>query len=175
MDFSENYACKLHTEIQAFHFGGSRKQATIHTSVVYTSDGSQSYATISDSLCHHERVVWAHIEPILKKLKEQKPTLTSIHFMSDGPVTQYRNKCNFYLLTTLPFIWGFKEVTWNFSERTHGKGAPDEVGGAVKRMADQRVKMGVDIQTPKELYETLQTSASSIKYFWVSEGHPETR
>ena len=43
------------------------------------------------------------------------------------------------------------------------------MGGAVKRMADQRVKMGADIQTPKELCETLQTSASSIKYFWVSE------
>lgn len=67
MDFN---ACKLHTEIQAFHFGGSRKQATIHTSVVCTSDGSQSYATNSDSLRHDERAVWAHIEPIWKKLKE---------------------------------------------------------------------------------------------------------
>lgn len=162
LDFSENYACKLHTEIQAFHFGGSRKQATIHTSVVYTSDGSQSHATISDSP-RHERAVWAHIEPILKKLKEQKPILTSIHFMSDGPVTQYRNKRNFYLLTTLPFILGFKEVTWNFSEKAHGKGAPDGVGGAVKRTADQRVKMGADIQTPKELYEALQSTASAIK------------
>lgn len=169
MDFSENYACKLHTEIQAFHFGGSRKQVTIHTSVVYTSDGSQSYATISDSLRRDERAVWAHIEPILKKLKEQKPILTSIHFMSDRPVTQYRNKRNFYLLTTLPFILGFKEVTWNFSEKAHGKGAPDGVGGAVKHTADQRVKMGADIQTPKELYEALQSTASAIKYFWVSE------
>jgi len=106
MDFSENYACKLHTEIQAFHFGGSRKQATIHTSVVYTSDGSQSYATISDSLCHDERAAWAHIEPILKKLKEQNPTITTIHFISDRPVTQYINKHNFYILTTMQFYFG---------------------------------------------------------------------
>lgn len=74
----------------------SCKQATIHTSVVCISDGSQSYATISHSLRHDERDVWAHIEPILKKLKEQNPTLTTIHFMSDGPVTQYRNNRNFW-------------------------------------------------------------------------------
>ncbi|KAK0151918.1 hypothetical protein N1851_006722 [Merluccius polli] len=48
VDFSENYACKLNTEIQSFHFGGNRQQASIHTAVAYTSTGSQSYATISD-------------------------------------------------------------------------------------------------------------------------------
>ena len=169
MDFSENYACKLHKEIQAFHFGGSRKQATIHTCVVYTLEGIQSYATLSDSLRHDERAVWAHIEPILKEIKLRNPNLTTIHFMSDGPVTQYRNKKNFYLLSTLPFLMGFSEVSWNFSEKAHGKGAPDGVGGAVKRTADLKVKMGADIQSPKDLFDTLQSSSSSIKYFWVSE------
>ena len=32
---SENYGCKLNTEIQAFHFGGSRSQVTLHTVVAY--------------------------------------------------------------------------------------------------------------------------------------------
>lgn len=45
IDFSENYACKLSTEIQSFHFGGSRQQATIHTAVLYTVHGTKSYAT----------------------------------------------------------------------------------------------------------------------------------
>ena len=26
VDFSENFSCKLHSEVQAFHFGGSRKK-----------------------------------------------------------------------------------------------------------------------------------------------------
>ena len=60
MDFSENYGCKLHKEIQAFHFGGTRQQATIHTSVAYTSEGVQCFATISDSLRHDERAVGTH-------------------------------------------------------------------------------------------------------------------
>ena len=33
LDFFENYACKMSTEIQFYHFGGSRKQATIHSAV----------------------------------------------------------------------------------------------------------------------------------------------
>ena len=70
VDFSENYACKLHTEIQTFHFGGNRKQATIHTAVAYTSTGSQSYATFSDSLSHNERAVWAHLKPVVQDVME---------------------------------------------------------------------------------------------------------
>lgn len=49
IDFSENYASKLNTEIQAFHFGGNRQQAAIHTAVAYGTDGSTSYATFSVS------------------------------------------------------------------------------------------------------------------------------
>lgn len=64
---------------------------------------------------------------------------------------------------------GFNEVTWNFSEKAHGKGAPDGVGGAVKRTADDKVKMGADIQSPKDLLLALQSTSSKIKYFWVSE------
>lgn len=33
-DFSENYNCKHHEEIQAHHFGGSRQQVSMHTVVV---------------------------------------------------------------------------------------------------------------------------------------------
>ena len=169
MDFSENYACKLATEIQAFHFGGSRKQATIHTIVAYTSGSHQSYATISDSLRHDERSVWAHLKPVLEDLKKENPTITTLHCMSDGPVTQYRNRRNFYLMSTVPILLGFKKLTWNFSEKCHGKGAPDGVGGAIKRLADDHVKKGGDIQKPEDLYQLLQSTASNIRHFWVSE------
>ena len=136
IDFSENYACKMSTEIQACHFGGSRKQATIHTAILYTVHGTKSFATLSDSLRHDERAVWAHLEPILKELRATYPKITALHVISDGPVTQYRNKANFYMLSTVPFLSGFEYVSWNYSERSHGKGAPDGIGGAVKREAD---------------------------------------
>lgn len=89
--------------------------------------------------------------------------------MSDGPITQYRNKNNFYLLSTVPFLMGFKEVTWNFSEKSHGKGALDGVGGSIKRCADEFVKKGGDLQSPKELYPMLEKTQSGVKYFWIAE------
>ena len=136
IDFSENYACKLSTEIQSFHFGGSRRQATIHTAVLYTVHGTKSYATLSDCLRHDEWAVWAHLEPILKELRKTFPQITTLHILSDGPVTQYRNKNNFYLLSTVPFLSAIKNVTWNYSEKSHGKGAPDGIGGTI--MGDKR-------------------------------------
>ncbi|GBP27700.1 hypothetical protein EVAR_82747_1 [Eumeta japonica] len=38
MDFSENYLTKYAEEIQAFHFGGSRQQISLHTVVTYTKE-----------------------------------------------------------------------------------------------------------------------------------------
>lgn len=35
IDFSKNYSCKLSTEVQGLHFGGSRNQVTLHTCVIY--------------------------------------------------------------------------------------------------------------------------------------------
>lgn len=135
-----------------------------------TAAGSQLYATISASLWHDERAVWAHLEPVLKDMMKncnQSPTI--LHVMSDGPVTQYRNKNNFYLLSTIPFLSGFQQVTWNFSEKSHGKGAPDGVGGAVKRTADSAVQRGADVQTPEDFYSLLTERKSDVKFFWVSE------
>ncbi|CAG9793603.1 unnamed protein product [Diatraea saccharalis] len=48
---------------------------------------------------------------------------------SDGPSTQYRNKSMFNLVATyLSKEFGVDTITWHFSERGHGKGAPDGVG-----------------------------------------------
>lgn len=175
IDFLENYACKMSTEIQAYHFGGSRKQATINTAVLYTVHGTESYATLSDSLGHDEQTVWAHLEPILKELRATYPQITALHVISDGPMTQYRNKANFYLLSTVPFLSRFNHVTWNYSEKSHGKDAPDGIGGAVKRHADLYVRRGGELQTPLDLYKML-TKKISVNYYSLlgkRRKHPE--
>ena len=40
IDFSENYQCKYNNEIQSVHFGGSHKQASLHTGVLYIKDNT---------------------------------------------------------------------------------------------------------------------------------------
>ncbi|CAG5003733.1 unnamed protein product [Parnassius apollo] len=75
MDFSENYSIKYNTEIQSLHFGGSRMQISLHTSVIYLSSSSTpiSFCTYSDSVRHDAAAVWGHIIPILRYIEKTAP------------------------------------------------------------------------------------------------------
>lgn len=90
--------------------------------------GSQSLATLSPPLRHDKRAVWAHIKPVLEYVKSKHVRDTdTLHVISNGPITQYRNKTSCYLMSTVPFKMGFKHLSWNYLERPHGKEAPDGV------------------------------------------------
>lgn len=39
----------------------------------------------------------------------------------------------------------------------------------MKRCADKHIQRGEDVQTPKELFELLKKSGSSIKFFWITD------
>lgn len=168
VDFSENYSCKLAKEIQSYHFGSSRNQATLHTGVFYVGRKFVSFATISESLDHSPAAIWAHLDPIFKLLKEQFPQVDTIHFFSDGPSTQYRQKKNFFLFSTRLFDLTFVAGTWSFFESSHGKGAADGVGSALKRKANDYVAYGKDIPDARTLFETLKDT-SEVKIFFVTE------
>lgn len=98
VDYSENYNCKWNREIQEAHFGGSHKQVTLHTGVLYLSEGRlESFASVSDCLRHDAAATWAHLDPVLEYLRSHYPAITKVHFLSDGPTSQYRNTTAFYL------------------------------------------------------------------------------
>ncbi|CAG4960799.1 unnamed protein product [Colias eurytheme] len=70
---------------------------------------------------------------------------------------QYKNKFMFHLVyhhinDLFPDATFF---AWNYSEPGHGKGAPDSVGGTLKRTADKAVAEGKDIVNLKSLKEIL--------------------
>ncbi|XP_069139889.1 uncharacterized protein [Argopecten irradians] len=161
IDFSENYNCKYASEIQSMHFGCSQRQISLHTGVAYTKNTLYSFCTVSDCLKHGPAAIWAHLHPILEELRS-KTQATKIHFISDGPTTQYRNKHNFYLFSTKLFRYGFTEATWNLLEAGHGKGAADGIGGAIKRTADNYVNKGGDIKDASDLVDALTSAGSSI-------------
>lgn len=142
MDFSENYCCKYSSEIQAIHFGASRNQITLHTGMFYTFDFKQGFATFSASLRHDANAVIAHLEPILSSYFSKFPDIKYVHFMSDSPSNQYRNKRMFWLITQkIPVTHGnIQKITYNFSETGHGKGPADGIGAVVKRALDDSVK-----------------------------------
>ncbi|KAL2099467.1 hypothetical protein ACEWY4_005947 [Coilia grayii] len=176
IDFSENFTCKYATEIQSVHFGGSHQQATLHTGVLYVHDQPpMSFATISPSRRHDPVAIWAHLDPILDMVQSEYSDVQHLHFFSDGPATQYRQKGNFFMISSEPHQKGFKKITWNFFEASHGKGAPDGVGGALKRSADALICHGRDIPDARALYQVLMESGTQVKLFYVSNEDVEER
>ncbi|XP_052085082.1 uncharacterized protein LOC127722225 [Mytilus californianus] len=91
-----------------------------------------------------------------------------LHFYSDGPTSQYRQKINLYLLSTMPFELGFTGACWKFQEAGHGKGIPDGIGETIKRSADRQVSFGADILTADAFIKTIETG-TKIKLYEVKE------
>lgn len=171
MDFSQNYTCKYGSEVQAAHFGSSKPQVSLHTVVVYFNDNGNtkplSFCTISDSLRHDPSAVCAHLNPIIDYMLQKLPYLHNVHFFSDGPTTQYRNKSMFFLLAKyLSSRLRAECIRWHYSEKGHGKGAPDGIGGYLKRAADKLVATGEDIPNSRVFYEKLKNH-SSIQVIYV--------
>ncbi|XP_073946552.1 uncharacterized protein [Choristoneura fumiferana] len=172
VDFSENYSCKLYEEIQSHQFGGSRQQVSLHTVVVYLNTGDnkktvESYCTVSSNTNHQPAAIWAHLDPILKDIKTRYPRVMTAHFFSDGPFSQYRQKQNFYLSSTILFDFGFTAMSWSFFEAGHGKGPADGIGGYLKRSADDLVARGDDISCANEFYEALK-DVSKIRLYLIT-------
>ena len=102
IDFAENWVSKYGSEVQAVHFGASKTQTTLHNCVVSFAGGStKSYCTVSDSRRHDAIAIWDYLWPVLEELRILG--INTIHFQSDGPTTQYRNKVNMLLFCTVPF------------------------------------------------------------------------
>lgn len=169
VDFSENYICKYENEIQSMHFGASQKQLSLHTGIIYTSDVTLPFCSISDNLQHGPAGIWAHLKPPLELIKERFPSVTNLYFLSDGPTSQYKCKENFYMVTTVPFQMGFSRINWNFTEAGHGKGAPDGVGAVIKREADRLVLHSNDISGGDQLFKLLSEKNLKIQMFDAKE------
>lgn len=166
-DFSENYNLKYSEEVQSFHFGGSRQQISMHTVVTYTKSGSECFSTLSENLEHGPASIWAHLEPILMQYSNRG--ISKLHFLSDSPSAQYRNKTMFSFLAhhVNKYIPGVNEITWNYQEAGHGKGAPDGIGGVCKRTADRIVAEGKDIAHFKDLLKILKENCPGVTFFEI--------
>lgn len=176
-DFSENYESKYAAEIQTCHFGGSKKQFSLHTVIVYYRPDAyspvqcKSICSLSECNDHTAPAVWAHLQPIFEFVKEVSPQVKVVHFLSDSPSSQYRNKIIFYLLSHAlkPALPTVDAATWNFTAPGHGKGAVDGVGGCLKRTADKAVARGADISNFEDFIKTLECLVRGVKLYIVKE------
>ncbi|CAH2097530.1 unnamed protein product [Euphydryas editha] len=63
---------------------------------------------------------------------------------------------------------GFSFATWNFFEASHGKGATDGIGGAIKRTLDKKVAYHIDITDSKTAFDALKDE-TKVKLYIIKE------
>ena len=169
IDFSENYICKYNEEVQSVHFGGSKKQISLHTGAMYFVNNGIvdcfSFCGLSDDILHNACSVWAYLKPIIMQALDKN--INTLHIISDGPTSQYKNKTNFFLICKYAEFFKLKRLTWNFYEPGHGKSVADGIGGAIKRQADAAVAHGEDITSSRGLIESLKQKETRVYLYEI--------
>lgn len=66
-------------------------------------------------------------------------------------------------------MFGAKIIQWHYSEAGHGKGAPDGIGGCLKRTADGLVAQGQDIATFDNFMVQMKKCCKGIDIFAIEE------
>ena len=172
MDFAENYACKSNEEIQSAYW--NMTAVTLHPIVVYFMNTEAklehvSFVIISDEMSHSEITVHAILKKIIPILKEIDQDAEMIHYWTDGPTSQYRNKQIFFTVANHKELFGI-HARWNYFDAGHGKGPCDGLGGTTKRMADEAVRSGrAVIQHADDFFKwAAESNLKGIKFLFVS-------
>lgn len=96
MDFAENYGCTSVEEVQSAYWNAD--MISLHTMVVYSQQQIQSYVAASDVLSHNAASVYCILRKIVPNLVEQHQGLKTVHYLTDSPTSQYRNKTIFQVV-----------------------------------------------------------------------------
>ncbi|XP_076461172.1 uncharacterized protein LOC143293803 [Babylonia areolata] len=155
MDFSENYSCSQADEVQSAYFNPT--MVTLHPVVLYFKADTgelahRSIMIVSDELGHNSGTVFAFIKSLIPEINEVVPKVKWIHYWTDSPTSQYRNRYMFYTISNHENLFDMP-ASWNFFEAGHGKGPCDGLGGVAKRMADQAVRQDKSIQDAEDFYQ----------------------
>lgn len=177
VDWSQNYLGKKYKEVHAFHFGQNQRHISLQVGGYYINLKNSktneietqfvSFATVSDVLRHESEAVWAHLIPVLDNLKRCYPEISTIHFQSDGPTTQYKNKKHFYLFHKYCRKLELEVSSWNYTSPGHGKSVADGIGGTIKELCNRVVTYGGNVTTAQEMYDVI-SERSSIQPFLIS-------
>ena len=90
MDFAQNYAFVIQQEVQsAFYY---RQQATLFTVYMKVGMEHRNMVIISDCLTHDNKFVHAAQKIIIDFLKTQYPNVSTINYVTDGAISQFKSK-----------------------------------------------------------------------------------
>lgn len=175
MDFAENFSCKeSDQEVQSTYW--NKNNVTLHPVVLYykdlEKDGIQhkSFVYISPADKHNGAMVFAMLKRFYKVDLPKFLNNTCVklmHYVTDSPTSQYRNRFIFWLVANHQRIFGCLAI-WHYLEAGHGKGPCDGVGGSVKRMASEAIAQGREIRNAPSFYLwALSLTKTRITYLYV--------
>ena len=146
---------------------------TLHPVVFYYKQNDEellhkSSTIVSDCFSHNASTVTAFLQKVIvPKAKEVCPDVTFVHYWSDSPTSQYRNKTIFSIINCHKVLFG-SPASWNCFKAGHGKGSCDGAGGTSKRMADQAMKRNIKIQSTADFYSWASTTQTLVDYEFIS-------
>lgn len=168
VDFAENYTAGYQDEIQSAYW--SQSQITVFTAVVWISDRTKSYVVVSDELQHGKKAVSTFLSALVNDIVKTNPAFRELHVFSDGAASQFKNKYNwFFLSTTLKQMIPEVSIAWHFFATSHGKGAVDGVGGTVKRAVSTAVLSRQVVQVDARSFaETARRVCPKVEVLFIS-------
>lgn len=176
LDYAENYNCCYQDEPSHVFF--DKQQVTIHPMVIHYKEGEnllhKSYVGITSETNHSAPTTIAFLTKLVEEVKVMLPGLRMIHYVSDSPASQYRNKSIMQFLGKHTALFGVV-ATWDYLEAGHGKGPCDGVGGSIKRSADIAVKKGTTIiSSAKDFFSwASRNEESAITALYINAGNIE--
>ena len=170
MDFAENFNCKTSDEVQSSYF--NKCLVSLHPVVVYYSINGvlhhKNFTFISNDLNHNATFVFSVISRLVPLIKNMDPEASCIHYWTDSPTSQYRNKHIFSVIRKHKEHLDIN-CTWDYFEAGHGKGPCDGIGGTVKRCADLAIKQRkVNIQSASDFHSWTADSNLAITFKYIS-------
>ena len=173
MDFAENFMCQTMDEIQSAYWNAT--SATLHPVVIYFRNETggithKNVVYVSDVNHHNATAVTAILKKLVPEVKFFSPEVTHIHYWTDSPSSQYRNRFMFNIVANHADYFDNIKASWNYFECGHGKGPCDGIGGTSKRTATQAIKQGkATIQDGHDFFTWASANEKSIQYMFYSQ------
>ena len=159
MDFSENFSCIYQDDVSSAHWKAN--SVTLYTVMVWFREHKISTVLLSDGSIHDKTTVVPYTTHVLDYIWETfGASVKQVKVWTDGPSSQFKKKFIFLFIgITIPTRYEFK-TTWNYSATSNGKGAVDDIGVLIKRLARASlVTWQAIIKDAKSIYDALNAKA----------------
>ena len=128
-----------------------------------------NFIGVTDDLTHNFESIYIWIEEVLARLLHLHPDITHVHFISDGPSSQYRNRYICKMICDFPRRFKGLTASWMWLEKGHGKGPCDGLGGVAKRLANEETKKDGFIQSAEEFCSKVDSDKITLIYLTEEE------